>query len=163
MRKTLAVIPLNAEIGTTVNPVIHPSSQELVEIISNCHKNNLATILLLLKHTFNQWLNLCGNHKLDWPPLDLPLQLNNDGPWPASPLKSMRCTESLLAAQGNRFTSIALHYIALHCNYIVVKLLKCLNEDDNGDDDAGSNCCEQPVQVWQKLRGRAAARCCWPT
>ena len=54
MRKTLAVIPLNAEIGTTVNPVIHPSSQELVEIISKCHKNNLATILLFLKNTFNQ-------------------------------------------------------------------------------------------------------------
>ena len=49
MRKTLAVIPLNAEIGPTVNPVIHPSSQELVEIISKCHKNNLATILLFLK------------------------------------------------------------------------------------------------------------------
>ena len=51
--------------------------------IINC-KKNLATILLflLLKHPFNKWLNLCGNHKLDRPPLYFPFHLNNWGSWP---------------------------------------------------------------------------------
>ena len=46
--------------------------------------------------------------------------------------------------------------LALHCNWIVVKILKCLNDDDNdndndddddNDNDDGSNCCGEPVQV----------------
>ena len=44
--------------------------------------SNLVTIFLLLEHACNHWLNLGGNHQLDWPPLNLPFHLDNGGPWP---------------------------------------------------------------------------------
>ena len=57
--------------------------------------------------------------------------------------------------------------IALHCNCIVFKILKSLNDDNNDndddDDDADSNCCGEPVQVVTEVVDHLLLSCCWPT